>query len=178
MKNIKNYFLQLSLLFFSQTNTCFISSSSTWIIDSRATNHMTSNSSLFTTFESYPSTTTVILVDESASCVLGSGTIHPTPLITLTSVISLPQFSFNLIFVSKLTGTLNYSISFFPNYCLIQDLSTKWIISRGRKSGGLYIFKIEVSKSVACSRVVTPFELHCRLGHPSLSVYEFTTILF
>ena len=99
---------------------------------------------------------------------LGLGTIHPTPLITLTCVLSLPQFSFNLIFVSKVTQTLNYSISFFPNYCLIQDFSTKRIIGRGRESGGLYILDTEVPKFVACSRVVTPFELHCRLGHPSL----------
>ena len=81
---------------------------------------------------------------------------------------SLPQLSFNLIFVSKLTRTLNCSISFFFDHCLIQDLSTKRIIGRGCESGGLYILETEVLKSVACSRVVTPFELHCRLGHPSL----------
>ena len=101
--------------------------------------HMTSNSSLFTTFQSYPSTSTVTLADGSTSCVLGSGTIHPTPLITLTSILSSPQFSFNLIFVSKPTCTLNCSISFFPDYCLIQNLSTKRIIVRGYESGGLYI---------------------------------------
>ena len=81
---------------------------------------------------------------------------------------SLPQLSFNLIFVSKLTHILNCSISFFPNYCLIQDLSTKQIIGGGRESGGLYILETEVSKFVACPEVVTSFELHCRLSHPSL----------
>ena len=73
-----------------KTNTCFISFSSTWVIYSGATNHMTDNSSLFTTFESHPSTFTVTLADGSTSYVLGSGTIHPTPLINLTSVMSLP----------------------------------------------------------------------------------------
>ena len=76
--------------------------------------------------------------------------------------------SFNLIYVSKLTCTLNCSVSFFPDYCLIQDLSTKWIIGRGREFRGLYILDAEVPKFVTCSRVVTPFELHCCLGHPSL----------
>ena len=117
-----------------KTTTCFISSSSTRVIDSGATNHMTGNSSLFTTFQSHPSTSTVTLADGSTSCVLGSGTIHPTPLIPLTSVLSLPQFSFNLIYVSKLTCTLNCSISFFHDHCLIQDLSTKRIIGRGCES--------------------------------------------
>ena len=155
-----------------KTNTCFLSSSSTWVIDSRATNHMTSNSSLFTTFQSHPATSSVTLVDGSTSCVLRSETIHPTPLISLTSILSLPQFSFNLISVSKLTRTLNCSISFFPNYCLIQDLSTKRVIGRRHKSGGLYILETEVPMSIACSGVVTQLELHCCLGHPSLSLLK------
>ena len=97
----------------SKTNTCFLSSPSTWVIDFEATDHMTCNSNLFTTFQSHPTTSTVTLVDGSTSCVLGSKTFHPTSLITLTFVLSLPQFSFNLVSVSKLTCTLNCSISFF-----------------------------------------------------------------
>ena len=133
---------------------------------------MTNNSSLFTTFQSHPSTSTVTLADGLTSCVLESGTIYPTPLITLTSILSLPQFSFNLIYVSKLTHTLNCSISLLPDYCLIQDLSTKQIIGKRREFGGLYILEIEVLKFVACPAVVTSFELHCRLGPPSLSLVK------
>ena len=133
---------------------------------------MIGNFNLFTTFQSHPSTSIVTLVDGSTSCVLGSETIHLIPLIILTSVMSLPQFSFTLFFVSKLTCTLNCNILFFPNYYLIQDLSTKRIIGKGCESGGLYILETEVPKFVACSRVVTPFELHCRLGHPSLSLLK------
>ena len=99
--------------------------------DFGATDHMTGNSSLFTTFQSRPSTSTITLANGSKSCVLGSGTINPTPLIPLTSILSLSHFSFNLISVSKLTQTLNCSISFFPNYCLFQHLLTKQVIGRG-----------------------------------------------
>ena len=97
----------------SKTNTCFISSSSTWVIDSEATDHMTSNSSLVAKFQSHLSTSTITLADGLTSCVFGSGTIHLTHLITLTSVMSLAELSFNLISTSKLTCTLNCSISFF-----------------------------------------------------------------
>ena len=67
-------------------NTCLVSSSSSeWVIDSGATYHMTSNSNLFSTFQL--SVTTFIfhdhLVDGSQSCVLGSGTIFPTPSIPI-----------------------------------------------------------------------------------------------
>ena len=58
---------------------------------------------------------------------------------------------FNLIYMSKLTFTLNCSISFFPDYCLIQKLSTKGIIGRGHESRGLYILELEVTKFVVCS---------------------------
>ena len=151
---------------------CSISSSSSWVIDFGATDHMIGNFSLFTTFQSHPFTSTVTLADGSTSCVLGSGTIHLNPLITLTFVMSLPQFSFNLISVSKLTRTRHCGISFFHDHCLIRDLLMKRIIGRGRESRGLYILETNVPKFVVCSGVVTLFDLHCRLGHPSLSLLK------
>ena len=141
-KSLKGVSTPSTMLFGSgKPNTYLISSSSKWVIDSRVIDHMTGNPSKFTTFQPHPSTSTVNFADESTSCVLELRTIHPTPLITLTSVLSLPQLSFNLIFVSKLTRTLNCSISFFLDYYLIQDLLTKQIIGRGRESGGPYILE-------------------------------------
>ena len=73
-------------------NKCLVSSSSfEWVIDSRATNHMTRNSSLFSNFQSQPSTFTVTQADRSQSCVLRSGTIFPIPSLPLTFVLS-PRF--------------------------------------------------------------------------------------
>ena len=121
-------------------NKCLVSSSSSeWVIDSGATDHMTGNSSIFSTFQSQSSPFTVTLAYGSHSCVLGSGTIVPTPSIPLISFLSLPNFSFNLMSVSKLTRALKCYISFFPGFCLFQDLMTKQIIGRGRESGVLYI---------------------------------------
>ena len=37
---------------------------------------------------------------------------------------------------------------------------------------GLYILDTKVPKSVASFGVVTSFELHCHLGHPSLSLLK------
>ena len=57
-------------------NKCLVSSSSSeWVIDSRATDHITGNSSLFSTFQSHPSSSSITLADGSQSCVPGSGTI-------------------------------------------------------------------------------------------------------
>ena len=49
---------------------------------------------------------------------------------------------------------------------------TKQIIGRGCKYRGLYILDHTVPRPVACSGVTTPFETHCRLGHPSLSLLK------
>ena len=149
-------------------NKCLVSSpSSEWVVDFEATNHMTGNSSLFSTFQSQPSTSTITLADGSQSCVLGLGTIFPTPSLPLLSVLSLPNFFFNLMYVSKLTRALKCYISFFPDFCLFQDLMTKQIICRGSEFEGLYILDHVVLGFVDCSGVIAPFEMHYRLGHPS-----------
>ncbi|XP_062104310.1 uncharacterized protein LOC133815489 [Humulus lupulus] len=122
-----------------KTNVCLLSSSSKWVIDSGATNHMTCNSSLFTSFQSSASTSTVTLADGSPS---------------------------------QLTRNLNYYVSFFPDHCLFQDLMTKKIIGKGHESGGLYTLDTSPPSSIACSSVLSPFEAHCRLGHPSLPLLK------
>ena len=153
-------------------NTSCLFSSSEWVIDSGATNHMTGNSSLFSTFQSQPSPSTVTLEDGSQSCVLGLDTIFPTPSIPLSSVLSLPNFSFNLVSVSKLNRALNYCVSLFPDYCLFQDLMTKQIIDKGHESEGLHILDPTVPRPIAYFEVTTPFETHCRLGHLSLPLLK------
>ncbi|KAK2974028.1 hypothetical protein RJ640_011393, partial [Escallonia rubra] len=55
---------------------------------------------------------------------------------------------------------------------LQEDLMTKQTIGKGHVSDGLYILDAWVPRSVACSGVVSPFEAHCRLGHPSLPVLK------
>lgn len=154
------------------SNACLLSSSNKWVVDSGATDHMTGNPTFFSMYQSHTSPTTVTLADGSTSAVLGSGTVNPTPSITLSSVLSLPKFAFNLVSVSKLTRTLNCSVSFFPGYCLFQDLVTKKIIGEGHESAGLYILDTQAPRSTACSSTLSPFEAHCRLGHPSLPLLK------
>ena len=52
----------------------------------------------------------------------------------------------------------------------------KRVIGRGRESGDLYILETKVPTSVACSGVVTPFEVLFRLGHPSLAYPRFSSL--
>ena len=72
---------------------------------------------------------------------------------------SLPQLSFNLISVSKLTRTHHCNISFFPNHCLIQDLLTKRIIGRGRES------RVSTSLKQRCQSLLLVLELLPHLNY-------------
>ena len=49
---------------------------------------------------------------------------------------------------------------------------TKKIIGKEHESGGLYILDTQIPKSIACAGVVTSFEAHCMLGHPSLQMLK------
>lgn len=150
------------------SSTCLLSSASKWVIDSGASDHMTGNPTIFSNFNKHRSPSHVTIANGSTTPVLGSGTIDLTPSVSLSSVLSLPNFSFNLLSVSKITRALNCCVSFFPDFCVFQDLSTKRIIGRGRETDGLYIFEPQVPSSLTCSSSSSPLDVHCRLGHPSL----------
>ena len=49
---------------------------------------------------------------------------------------------------------------------------TKWVIGTGQESGALHILDPELPKPIACSRIASRHEVHCRLGHPSLSLLK------
>ncbi|KAK9063841.1 hypothetical protein SSX86_017713 [Deinandra increscens subsp. villosa] len=146
---------------------CLVSSTSKWVIDSGASEHMTGNSQLLSNFCNQAPSSHVTIADGSTPKVMGSGSATITPSIHLSSVLNLPNFPFNLLSVSKLTRGLNCSALFYPNFCVLQDLSTKKIIGRGKESDGLYILEAQTPYSLACPSS-SPFETHCRLGHPSL----------
>jgi hypothetical protein len=59
-------------------------------------------------------------------------------MIALDDVLCIPSFSFNLIFVKRLTENLNCCLVFINNTCFIQDLSTWTTIGIAEVRSGLY----------------------------------------
>ena len=49
---------------------------------------------------------------------------------------------------------------------------TKRVIGSGQESRGLYIFDPKLPKPIACSGIGNLHEVHCRLGHSSLSLLK------
>lgn len=89
----------------SRYPTALASSSSapTWVIDSGATDHVTV--SMCSNFRSYAQRShgRVRIADGTFTCVAGEGTIDVLPNVSLSSVLHVRQFSFNLVSVSSLT---------------------------------------------------------------------------
>ena len=74
----------------------------TWVIDTGATNHIVCLMHLLTSFTAI-SHTVVELPNGEAALVTHVGTLQLSSHITLTNVLCVPSFSFNLISVSALT---------------------------------------------------------------------------
>ena len=95
---------------------------------------------------------------------------------TLSSVLCLSQFPFNLLSINKITYALNCDVHFYPTHCVFQDLGTKQIIGRGHESSGLYVLDTpqNVPRSVACTDARDPsiIQLHSRFDHHSLSTLK------
>ncbi|RVW96927.1 Retrovirus-related Pol polyprotein from transposon TNT 1-94 [Vitis vinifera] len=118
------------------------------------------------------------ILDSGASDHLsGIGLALPLPSLPLTSVIYTPECPFNLISISKITRTLNCSITFFDKFVTLQDRSTGKTIGIGRESQGLYHLTSDSSPAV-CISTDAPLLIHNRLGHPSLSKFQKMVLVF
>ncbi|KAJ9693402.1 hypothetical protein PVL29_012254 [Vitis rotundifolia] len=100
------------------SSTCLTHTSSLgpWILDSSASHHISNNKDLFSSITTTSVLSTVNLANGSQTVVKGIGLAHPLPYLPLTSILYTPECSFNLISISKITRTLNCSITFLINF--------------------------------------------------------------
>ncbi|RVW63729.1 Retrovirus-related Pol polyprotein from transposon TNT 1-94 [Vitis vinifera] len=119
-----------------------------WILDSGASDHLSGNKDLFSSITTTSALPTVTLANGSQTVAKGIGLALPLPSLPLTSVLYTPECPFNLISISKLTRTLNCSITFSDKFVTLQDRSTGKTIGIGRESQGLYHLTLDSSAAV------------------------------
>lgn len=93
----------------------------------------------------------------------------------MKNVLHVPNFKFNLLSVNRLIKDLLCSISFFPNFCVMQALSNGKVIGIGREHDGLCLLKnpIKVVANTAIKDKSTTTSLwHLRLGHPFIAAMQ------
>ena len=148
------------------------SRSSTWILDSGVTDHMTGMPHIFSSLQHSSSLSSITVVNGSRAIVSGIGIVIISPTITLSSVLYVPAFLFNLISIKKLIQDLHCSVVFSSSFVIIQDLETKATIGGAHAERGLYYLDVPVIP-ISCYAVVSSLDIHCRLGHPSLATLKF-----
>ncbi|RVW27868.1 hypothetical protein CK203_084964 [Vitis vinifera] len=104
-----------------------------WILDSGASDHLSGNKDLFSSITTTSDLPTVTLANGSQTVAKGIGLALPLPSLPLTSVLYTPECPFNLISISKITRTLNCSITFSDKFVTLQDRSTGKTIGIGRE---------------------------------------------
>ena len=147
---------------------------------------MTGESSIFFS-PLIPVTQSVSLADGSTSRISHKGDMFLSSDITLSSILHIPNFAFNLLSVSRLAKSLNCAVIFLPFHCLLQDLSSKKIFGRGYERDGLYYFGdpspatsvLQASILPSSSSYIFSFKTltlwHVHLGHAN---FQYLCLLF
>ncbi|CAJ2662733.1 unnamed protein product [Trifolium pratense] len=164
-------------------NSVFLSVSPnhTWIVDSGASDHMTGESALFSSYSPCAGNQKIKVADGSFSAIVGKGSVVLSPMLTLKNVLHVPNLSCSLMSVSKLAQDINCQTNFFRSHCVFQDLNSGKMIGSAEESGGLYYFDIGSASQLPSETISSCFESfsvlnnhddnimlwHLRLGHPS-----------
>jgi len=94
---------------------------SKWIIDSGATDHITPNLHLFSSYSALTHDFFIVMPNGKHARIYHVGTIQLTPSLSLTNALY-PDFHYNLLSVSKLVHQLTAHVIFSPDQCYIQVL--------------------------------------------------------
>ncbi|KAK5793307.1 hypothetical protein PVK06_034449 [Gossypium arboreum] len=105
----------------------YLAMNDAWIIDKGATDHMTNNSTQFSSiwFSTQPH---ILIANGGVTLVTGKGSVHVSNSINLDIVLVVPYLSSNTLSVSKITKALNCTVIFWPDKCVFQDMATQQTI--------------------------------------------------
>ena len=109
-------------IFFAQIVNRKAYNMETWVINTGATDHIVCSVSLLTSITGI-SHSMVQLPNGESVVVTHVSTIQLSSHITLTNVLYVPYFSFNLLSVSSMTKTQSLCLVFLSAHCFIQDLT-------------------------------------------------------
>lgn len=161
-----------------------------WIIDTGATDHITPFISLLS--DVHPSSASLQLPNGEISSVTHVGNITLNSQITLTNVLCVPSFSYNLLSISKLLQDSSCQVTFLSDTCYLQGQNLKTSLEIGKQENGLYILTdnaLQGSESLATVKThKTHFQVtddfhfnahvssidtwHARLGHAPAHIVQ------
>ncbi|KAG8485341.1 hypothetical protein CXB51_021417 [Gossypium anomalum] len=141
-----------------------------WILDSGASDHMTGNLSLFHTYLPCNDHSRIRIADGSYSPVAGMGTVTLTENFSLDKVLHVPNLSYNLLSISKLTKDEKVLVEFSALGCVAQEQESGKMIGTAKVDYGLYVWNKNSSQegmALSTSKEDSIMLWHRRLGHPN-----------
>ena len=113
----------------------------TWIVDTGASEHMTIDVRQLQSI--LPSSQSVISTGNgSTSPVTREGYVILSNTLTLNTILVVPSLEYNLLSVSQITSTLHCTITFWPSFCVFQNILTQRILGYGVRRGKLYYLEL------------------------------------
>ncbi|WVZ03156.1 hypothetical protein V8G54_023962 [Vigna mungo] len=110
----------------------------TWILDSGATDHVVSSLKYFHSYDPIKPVT-INLPNGITTNANHKGTIKLCDTICLADVLYIPDFSYNLISISKMVLHNNVYVTFTNSQCFIQESTTNHKIGPADLHAGLYV---------------------------------------
>ena len=134
-----------------------------WIIDSGVIDHTTSSSKLLHKDKTclLPP---VLLLSGKKMNIVTKGSLTLNSIYYLHDMLSMPTFKVDLILVSHLTRGLNCSVTFFPYWCILQDLATRTTIGLGKQRDGLYYLVALATEKSLTNHSSPTNQLACNLA--------------
>ena len=168
------------------SGTCFsVFKSTNWIIDSGASEHMCFDASSFSSITPLQFPLNISLPNSFKVTVTHIGSVSILPNLTLTNVLYVPVFRYNLLSVHRLSDQIKWNVLFTSGHCLLQDLLMKRVVAFGELREGLYLLEPAIPKSslsvvnpkgrnsistpVIANAIPDVSLWHIRLGHLPLS---------
>jgi len=160
----------LSSLIASKTNR-----NNMWILDSGATDHMSYDSNVFTTYKPLEIPKQIVIANGTSIPIKGQGHVTFNPNLFVKIVLHVPNLSTNLISVHQLTRDLNCRVIFSPHLCEFQDMAMGRMIGAVEEKHGPYVLKQELLQPVkfptksTCISQSSHLDIwlhHYHLGHP------------
>jgi len=115
-----------------------------WHIDSATSNHMTGDSTQFSTLSNLSSQYDIVTANGSKLPASGIGSVS-----LFTNVLHVPSLKANLISVGQLVDQ-NCIVIFSPTGCIVQNLRTGRILARGIKVGRLFFLRLVANPTETC----------------------------
>ena len=128
-------------------------------MDTGATDHLVCSVDLLTSITATIQSL-VHLPNGESTQVTHIGTVVLSPSLTLTNVLCVLSFSFNLLSVSTLILSQPYCLVFLSTYCFIQDLLPGKMIGVGKAVDGLYLLQYDSLQHISHSSLVDYLSNH------------------